>query len=335
MKQENGDILTPAARKQRLRAWLRAQTPPAGGALRALAGDAGNRQYFRLCLAGGKTAIAVYDASPAQCRRFLRRQRALAAAGVGVPAVLAAGDGMLLLQDFGDETYLQALRRRNCQPGRLYAAAFDGLIKIQHMQTRLPAYSAALLRAEMALFADWYCARHLRRPLAAGERRDFAESARRLQTAMLAQPQTPTHRDYHARNLMLVGGRRAPGVLDFQDAVCGAAAYDAVSLLRDAYIEWSVARQRQWLRAYWRRARAAGVPLPAGFDSFWQDFNVCGAQRGLKVLGIFARLVYRDNKPQFAASMAAAHRHLLSACERLPWLAGLRAIVARRAPPPA
>src|SRR5919108_6762 len=118
-----------------------------------------------------------------------------------------------------------------------------------------------------------------------------------LVKSALAQPTVYVHRDYMPRNLMLTDPN--PGVLDFQDAVIGPISYDVVSLLRDAFISWDEERVLDWTVRYWEKARAARLPVPAQFDEFWRAFEWMGLQRHLKVLGIFARINYRDGKPQY------------------------------------
>jgi N-acetylmuramate 1-kinase len=106
------------------------------------------------------------------------------------------------------------------------------------------------------------------------------------------------HRDYHSRNL-LVTPHSNPGILDFQDAVLGPVTYDLASLLKDCYIAWAPARVRAWVLAYRERLLASGFPLNATPAQFIREFDLMGLQRHIKVLGIFARLFYRDGKPQY------------------------------------
>jgi hypothetical protein len=107
------------------------------------------------------------------------------------------------------------------------------------------------------------------------------------------------HRDYMPRNLMVSDPN--PGVLDFQDAVVGPISYDVASLMRDAFVSWEEERIIDWTVRYWERARIAGLPVPADFGEFYRDFEWMGLQRHLKVLGIFARINYRDGKPKYLA----------------------------------
>ena len=124
----------------------------------------------------------------------------------------------------------------------------------------------------------------------------------------------------------LSGGADALGVLDFQDAVIGSAAYDCVSLLKDAYIYHPVAAQMKLLKYYHRRALAAGVALPMAFDEFALWYHIAGAQRGLKVVGIFARLAARDNKPQYLDDIPTARRHLQDSLKALKGVKSLQHI---------
>jgi aminoglycoside/choline kinase family phosphotransferase len=115
----------------------------------------------------------------------------------------------------------------------------------------------------------------------------------------LAQPAVYVHRDYMPRNLMLSDPN--PGVLDFQDAVLGPITYDMVSLLRDAFVSWDEERVLDWSARYWEKAKRAGLPVETDFAEFWRAFEWMGLQRHLKVLGIFARINYRDGKPKYLA----------------------------------
>ena len=304
---------------------------PCAVALTPVVGDAGSRRYYRAHIAGAAggdaaaTYIAVVDESAAQQAAFVRT-RALFAASARVPAVLAESENFLLLEDFGDTTYRRHLP---ADADALYTAAMDTLIAVQSDSTlaaALPAYDAPRLNGEMQLFAEWYCRRHHARPLPPAAQAVVDAAQRALAEAMTAAPPVAVHRDYHSRNLMLLGAGAggAPGVVDFQDAVRGDALYDMVSLLRDAYIEWSPAQQTQWLRYYWEAARAAKVKAAAGES--WEEcrrrFNIAGAQRGLKVLGIFARLAHRDGKRQYLDDLPLVHRHLTAALSALSALQG-------------
>jgi aminoglycoside/choline kinase family phosphotransferase len=155
-----------------------------------------------------------------------------------------------------------------------------------------------LLLREMELLPEWFLQRHLGLTIAAGERTMLERLFDSLVSAALAQPATFVHRDYHSRNL-LVTPRNNPGILDFQDAVWGPVTYDLASLLKDCYIDWPPARVREWVLDYRERLLAAGFALRADPQQFMHWFDLMGLQRHIKVLGIFARLFYRDGKSQY------------------------------------
>ena len=272
--------------------------------LRPASADASFRRYFRLDARGvaGGTVI-VMDAPPPQedTRPFLRVAALLHEAGLNAPRVLAQDitQGFLLLTDLGTTTYLGALNEDNADA--LFEAATAALVRWQ-LATRadaLPAYDEALLRRELDLFPEWYLGRHLGLDPTAAQRQMLQALWRQLIDSCLAQPRVFVHRDYMPRNLMVT--EPAPGILDFQDAVYGPIAYDVVSLFRDAFVSWPEQRVLDWTIRYWERARRAGLPVEADFAEFYRAFEWTGLQRHLKVLGIFARINYRDGKPQYLA----------------------------------
>jgi aminoglycoside/choline kinase family phosphotransferase len=243
------------------------------------------------------------DAPPDKedCRPFVRVARMLADAGVHAPQVLAQdlAQGFLLLTDLGTRTYLDELNAGNA--AGLFADATDALLRWQ-LATRagqLPPYDEALLRREMNLFPEWYVTRHLKKTLAGAQQQALDGIFALLVKSALAQPTVYVHRDYMPRNLMLSDPN--PGVLDFQDAVIGPITYDMVSLVRDAFISWDEERVLDWAARYWEKAKRAKLPVDADFGEFWRAFEWMGLQRHLKVLGIFARINYRDGKPKYLA----------------------------------
>jgi len=272
--------------------------------LRPASADASFRRYFRLDARGvaGGSAIAM-DAPPPQedTRPFLQVAALLHEAGLNAPRVLAQDvrQGFLLLTDLGTTTYLAALNDANAD--ELFDAAAAALVRWQlaSRAEALPAYDEALLRRELDLFPDWYLRRHLQFDLTPGSRQMLQTVWQQLIDACLAQPRVFVHRDFMPRNLMVADP--APGILDFQDAVLGPITYDVVSLFRDAFVSWPEQRVLDWTIRYWERARRAGLPVAADFAEFYRAFEWTGLQRHLKVLGIFARINYRDGKPQYLA----------------------------------
>ena len=236
--------------------------------------------------------------------------------GLNAPEVLAQDleRGFLLLTDLGNQTYLQALDQDNAN--ELFSDAIDALIRWQ-LASRpgtLPPYDEFLLGRELNLFPDWYVARHLKRELTSVQRATLDEQFGRIMGANLAQPCVYVHRDYMPRNLMV--STPNPGILDFQDAVYGPISYDLVSLFKDAFISWEEERVLDWTIRYWERARKSGLPVADDFGEFYRAFEWMGLQRHLKVLGIFARINYRDGKPGYLQDTPRFVNYVRKACER-------------------
>jgi len=315
------------ARLDALNAWLERVLPLPMSAIAPATSDASFRRYFRITLGaeialppGGtpvRTLIAM-DAPPAQedCAAYVAVAALLAAAGVHAPAIHAQdlSAGFLLLSDLGTRTYRDLLD--DATAPALYRDACGALIawQLASRESVLPRYDEAMLARELALFPDWYVATHLGLTLTSSQRTTLDTAFRQILDHALAQPQVYVHRDFHSRNLMV--SQPNPGVLDFQGAVHGPISYDLVSLLRDAYIEWSEEQELDWAVRYWERAREAGLPVADDFGAFWRDFEWMGVQRHLKILGIFARLAHRDGKHAYLADLPRVMRYLRRTCER-------------------
>ena len=317
--------------------------------VRAASADASFRRYFRIDYRVGPAqgSRIVMDAPPERedCRPFVQMAEALHAGGLSVPQVLDwdREQGFLLLSDLGSTTYLTAIQGPPAldatQAGGLYVDALEALVRLQGLpiQAELPAYDHALMRRELDLFPEWYVAKHCGATLNAREQERLERSFTLILDACLAQPTVLVHRDYHSRNLMRAqnpgaGSNAAgPGILDFQDAVCGPVTYDLASLLRDAYIEWDEEVQLDWAVRYWERARRAGLPVDTDFGSFWRDLEWMGLQRHLKVLGIFARLSHRDGKDSYLRDLPLVWRYAHRVAVRYAGLKPLALLLERLA----
>ena len=243
-------------------------------------------------------SLIVMDAPPAQedSRAFVRVASLMASAGVHVPEVIAQDPerGFLLLSDLGTTSYLQALNAASADA--LFGDAIDALLRWQLASKPgvLPPYDEALLTRELNLFPEWYVQRHLGLALSAAQQQRLTALFSLIIDSNLAQAAVYVHRDYMPRNLMVCEPN--PGVIDFQDAVYGPITYDVASLFRDAFLSWDEERVLDWTVRYWEKAKRAGLPVGADFGDFYRALEWMGLQRHLKVLGIFARLHYRDGK---------------------------------------
>ena len=304
-------------------------------ALQSLAGDASFRKYYRL-VDGARRAVLM-DAAPPQedVRPFLSVARHLRRLGYSAPEILDADEtnGLLLLEDFGDETYTRRLAAGEDEYA-LYARAVDLLIDLHRTRDavapELPDYDDARLLAEAALLTDWFLPEVTGRPTAAEARQEYLETWRAALPVARLAPDTLVLRDYHVDNLMWLARREgvaACGLLDFQDAVIGPIAYDLVSLLEDARRDIARRLQASMIERY----LSAFPELDR--DVFAASYAILGGQRNAKIIGIFTRLMARDAKSQYLAHIPRVWR-LLEGDLAHPALAAVRGWFDRHVPRP-
>lgn len=308
-------------RLTQLKEWLREQTGQDCD-LAPASSDASFRRYFRIELEEGSRVVM--DAPPAQedCRPFIHVSELLRCAGLNAPEVIAQNleAGFLLLGDLGNTTYLEVLNTESAE--RLYGDALGALICIQACvdttTAELPAYDETLLQTELNLFKDWYLEKHCGVTLNAEEQAVWQQACETLIASALEQPTVCVHRDYHSRNLMKVNNGHNPGILDFQDAVIGPVTYDLVSLLRDCYISWPRNQVEEWVAAFYKQTTQSGIVNAdkVSEDQFLKWFDLMGVQRHLKAIGIFARLLHRDNKEGYMRDIPRTLAYVLDVCER-------------------
>lgn len=307
-------------RLDKLTEWVTQQLNDEGGSgakpieLEVVSGDASFRRYFRVRGSDGRVSLIAVDAPTPQedCRPFVAVARALLSGGVMVPEVLAVDydSGFMLLSDLGDDLLLDSLNASNVEV--LYAKALDSLPRIMSCQADVPPYAESKLIEEMSLFPDWFLTKYLDVTV---DDQLFKDVFHYLTGSALEQPQVFVHRDYHSRNLM-VTEFNALGVIDFQDAVMGPITYDIVSLLRDCYVAWPHSRIESWVDGA-RKLLQEHQILPQEIDQrqFMKWFDLMGAQRHLKAVGIFARLNCRDGKPGYLLDIPRTLRYLLDICD--------------------
>ena len=268
-----------------------------GAEIRPLAGDASFRRYFRVYRPTGETAVLM-DAPPQyeDIGPFLTVAGHLLDRGFAPPRPLGVDreKGLLLLEDFGDERVGPVLQREPEREQAIYESAVDILARLaaQPAPDDIPPYDDAAMSREVLLFTEWYApALNLE-----ADERPYLEAWRAawgdVERIAIGNP-VLVLRDYHADNLMVLPGRSELGLLDFQDALAGHAAYDLVSLLQDARREVSPELEEAMLARYCAAANVADAAL------FRAHYEVLGAQRNTKILGIFTRLWKRDGKPHY------------------------------------
>ncbi len=306
-----------------------------GGAQRVpLAGDASFRRYWRLERQGAKAMMM--DAPPPQedVRPYLAIARVLRGLGFSAPEILAAdaAQGLLVIEDFGDDTYTRLLAK-NADETALYALAVDVLIALHRRfapgAAPIPPYDDTRLLNEVALLVDWYLPAVTGMPAPPALRAEYLDLWRGLFPVARAVPDSLVLRDYHVDNLMRLAGRAdiaACGLLDFQDAVTGPITYDLVSLLEDSRRDiapaLAAAMRERYLAAFPSLDRAA----------FAASFAALGAQRHCKVVGIFTRLDRRDGKPRYLAHIPRLWRLIDQDLEH-PALASVKSWLDQHIPP--
>jgi len=318
-----------SARAAAFEQWLAAtasQHHLQAASLRPASADASFRRYFRVDAASGEGSCIIMDAPPAQedCKPFVKVAGLMADAGLNAPRVLAWDEplGFMLLSDLGARTMMEAIAPPAAvdaiaSPASahygLYMDAVEALIRWQLASKPdvLPPYDDALLSRELALFPDWYIARHRGLALDTGLQDKLDVLFAQIKASNLNSldgARVFVHRDFMPRNLMIPNGSStapvdAPplGVLDFQDAVYGPITYDIASLMRDAFLSWEEDFVLDITVRYWQKARKAGLPVGDDFGEFYRAVEWMGLQRHLKILGIFARLTLRDGKPKYLA----------------------------------
>lgn len=269
--------------------------------------DASFRRYFRI--SAGNSSLVVMDAPPPNenCAPFVDVTRRLTSVSVTVPKIHAQdlAQGFMLLSDLGRQTYYDRIGQDlpDDELQLLYRQAIDMLIKMQTAShDGLPDFNESRLIDELQLFPTWYVERHHNASLSVTESSQLQSIFDLLARSMANEPRVLVHRDFHSPNLMVCeqgSGLVNPGVLDYQDAVSGAISYDLASLVFDARTTWQEPQQLDWAIRYWEKAKKANLPIDPDFAQFHQQYEWSGLQRNLRILGVFARLNYRDHKAHY------------------------------------
>jgi aminoglycoside/choline kinase family phosphotransferase len=317
--------------------WVSDDLGFAGSRIAPASADASFRRYFRVTRA--EDSYIVMDAPPDKenLDPFLRIGKILLGIGLNVPVVLAKDmrRGFLLLSDLGSRQYLDELVSDGAAD-RLYADALAALAIMQTADSggarELPPYDHALLMREMELMPEWFLRRHLGLEISAAERGMLDRLFEALSRSALSQPAAFVHRDYHSRNLLVTPDNN-PGILDFQDAVWGPVTYDLVSLIKDCYIAWPAARVRAWALRYREQLLEKGFPMSLSETEFMHGFDLVGLQRHIKVLGIFARLYYRDGKSQYLNDLPRVLNYTREAAAQYAETKEFSEFIARRIEP--
>lgn len=301
-----------------------------------LAGDASNRRYLRLTHPDGRRAVLM-DAPPEKgedVRPFVRIARHLLAIGLSAPQILARDDsaGLLLLEDLGDALYAREVAAQPQAERPLYAAAVDALTVLHAaaLPDGIAAYDPATMGPLAGLAIDWYLggagpAEHPTGQLS----NELSNRIAELTAHHAGATDTLILRDYHAENLIWLPDRTGParvGQLDFQDAMAGHGVYDLVSLLQDARRDVTPTVVAAMKTRFLDQTGAEAAAFDAAYVAL-------GAQRALRILGVFARLCLRDGKAHYVDLIPRVWTALQTNLTH-PALSALSTFVAAHLPPP-
>ena len=306
---------TQQHRQEAAAAWAAAELGLARVALEPVSGDASFRRYFRIREPGAGRSLILMDAPPRveSSRPFADIAARLRAAGLNAPEILRFDfeQGFGLLEDFGDTLYRDLLDEDTVD--QLFPGLFTVLAGMARRvdASNLPAYDERVLQAELDLFTDWYLQRHRQYPLDGSAAALWADLCGKLVESAMRQPQVFVHKDFHSCNLLQTP--RGPGIIDFQDGLKGPVSYDLVSLLWDRYLAWPRDRLEDWMRAVHPR-----LAPDIGAAEWIRCCDWMGLQRNLKIVGIFARLKYRDGKQGYVEMIPRFYQYLLDVLPRYP-----------------
>lgn len=316
-------ISTTDPRLELARSWLQSLAIDLQSDLFDVAGDASFRRYFRAMI-DGQTRILMDAPPPGEdVRPFIDIARRLRTAGLHAPEILHADqeNGYLLLEDLGDDLYRDLLDERTV--GGYFAGLFEVLqsMALTVDNQDLPEYDAESLLREMDLFPDWYLGRHRRDLPRAQFNAVWGDFCEQIITSALQQPRCFVHRDFHSSNLLETADNRI-GIIDFQDAVTGPVSYDFISLIWDRYISWPRDQIENWMGDF--RDRLGPEFCQQVGPQQWQRYcDLMGLQRNFKIVGIFARLHYRDGKSGYIELIPRFYQYIISTLRLYPEFAAL------------
>ena len=260
--------------------------------------DASYRKYYRIILPNNKTFI-IMDASMQveSIYPFIDISVRLLKVNVQIPRVYSQNleQGYLLLEDLGGTHLLDILNDNSYK--LLYMKSIHEILKMQKANTSgLEPYDEEFLMFEMRLMQEWYLDKYLWITLNDKEQSALDNVLELIKDEVLSQPQGYfVHRDFHSRNIMFAGGGKV-SVIDYQDARVGAITYDLASLLKDVYIKFDREKILELVLEF--KILKGGLNHISN-EQFIRWFDFTALQRHIKILGIFARLKIRDNKPNY------------------------------------
>jgi len=272
--------------------------------IKEIKGDASFRKYFRISYKKNSYVLALAEKEKESnilnyvlINKFLRNK------GINSPTVIDYNykNGLALLEDFGDKTYLQLISKSK-NKFNVYKSLIKYLIKLQRIKFeqnifRFKKYNFKVLKREIDLFFIWYLPHVLKI-----KSNSQILKLRRLLLSILRNNFIKNnyfvHRDFHISNLMAYesGSKNKIGVIDSQDALIGSKAYDVVSIIDDVRIKTDFLLKQKLFNFYLSLAKRE---KNFNTNQFKKEFSILSVQRAMKIIGIFSRLFKRDKKSRY------------------------------------
>jgi aminoglycoside/choline kinase family phosphotransferase len=272
--------------------------------IKEIKGDASFRKYFRIYLKNKSYILASAEwEKKSNILNYVLVNKFLNKKGINAPKVIDYDykNGLALLQDFGDKTYLRLIKKSK-NKFHIYQSLIKYLIKIQRINFktnifRFKKYNFRILKKEIDLFFIWYlpCILKIKNN----------SQIKRLRQLLLSILKNNfinnnyfVHRDFHISNLMEYGdgSQNKIGVIDSQDALIGSRAYDILSLIDDVRIKTNPDLKEKLLNYYLLLAKKE---KNFNIKQFKKEFSILSVQRAMKIIGIFSRLFKRDKKSRY------------------------------------
>ena len=290
-----------------------------------ISSDASFRRYFRITTSRLDRTLILMDSPPEKepLEKFLSRAEIFDELKIKIPTIYSRNSlmGFLIIEDFGDITLLKKISE-NKDPKTLLILAIDILLKIEEeyqkkrnvFGRRLKIFSRKILLEELDLFRNWFVRTHLDQKSKCFPLHNFQTFTDLLTSSMVREPQTLIHRDFHSKNLMYLSKSKNIGVIDFQDALIGPLTYDLVSLLKDAYTDYNEDVENTCLNYFFEKIKERQL-VKGSLESFKTSYDYTAIQRNLKIIGIFCRLKYRDNKDNYMRYLNKLNQRTLAISE--------------------
>jgi len=327
-----------------------------------LTGDASTRSYFRAGTTAESVIVALYSESFDETERAVDRLAKCEAsnpsarltfandpcahievtgllqeAEVVVPQLIgvSGAESAIVIQDVGDIRLQDWLNNRtDAEVLQAYRHALELVVRIQDGTERALAadsicshlaFDEAKLRWELGFFFANYFNKYLRMKLDPATANAVQADFKALCSDIAARPRVLTHRDYHARNLMMHEDRMY--IIDYQDARMGPASYDVASLVSDPYTTLTGEVVTELTEGFIALKVASKVPLPDIRD-FRTELQLMTVQRMLKAIGTYASQAAAGNYVYIPYIEPALDRSL-AAMESLGRFTATRALLER------